>query len=42
MGFGGGTNLVFHVQGAERLEADFVKPKVAQEIVGLLQHPQHS
>ena len=39
-GMGGGTNLVFHGQGAERLHADLVKPKVAQEIISLLQHPQ--
>ena len=40
-GFGGGVNLVFHGQGAEWLEADLVKPKMAWEIVGLLQHPQN-
>jgi len=39
-GLGGGVNLVFHGQGAERLEADLVKPKMAQEIIGMLQHPQ--
>lgn len=39
-GLGGGINLVFHGQGVERLHADMVKPKVAQEIVGMLQHPQ--
>jgi hypothetical protein len=38
-GLGGGVNLVFHGQGVERLHADLVKPKVAQEIVGMLQHP---
>ncbi len=37
-GLGGGVNLVFHGQGVERLHADLVKPKVAQEIVGMLQH----
>lgn len=31
-GLGGGTNLVFHGQGAERLQADLVKPNVAREI----------
>jgi len=40
-GLGGGTNLVFHGQGLERLHADLVKPKMAQEIVGMLQHPQN-
>ncbi len=40
-GLGGGVNLIFHGQGAEILCADLVKPKVAQEIVGMLQHPQH-
>lgn len=35
-GMGGGTNLVFHGQGAERLQADLVKPNVAREIVSLL------
>lgn len=40
LGMGGGTNLVFHGQGVERLHADLVKPKVAQEIIGLLQHSQ--
>ncbi|GHO88030.1 hypothetical protein [Dictyobacter formicarum] len=35
-GLGGGTNLVFHGQGAERLHADLVKPNVAREIVNLL------
>lgn len=39
-GLGGGVNLVFHGQGIERLHADLVKPRVAQEIVGMLQHPQ--
>jgi hypothetical protein len=39
-GLGGGTNLVFHGQGAERLHANMVKKKVAQEIVGMLQHSQ--
>ncbi len=38
-GFGGGVNLVFHGQDVERLHASMVKPKVAQEIVGMLQHP---
>ncbi len=40
LGMGGGVNLVFHGQGVERLHANLVKPKVAQEIIGLLQHPQ--
>jgi hypothetical protein len=40
-GLGGGTNLVFHGQGAEILHADLVNPKVAKEIVGMLQHPQN-
>lgn len=35
-GLGGGTNLVFHGQGAERLHADLVKPGVAKEIVSML------
>ena len=39
-GLGGGTNLIFHGKGGEVLHADLVKPKVAQEIVGMLQHPQ--
>ncbi len=39
-GLGGGTNLVFHGQGGEELRADLVKPSVAKEIVGMLQHPQ--
>lgn len=39
-GLGGGVNLVFHGQGIERLHANLVKRKVAQEIVGMLQHPQ--
>ena len=38
-GMGGGTNLVFHGQGAEVLHADLVNPKVAQQIVDLLQRP---
>lgn len=36
-GMGGGTNLVFHGQGLERLHANLVKPSVAKEIVSLLQ-----
>jgi hypothetical protein len=39
-GLGGGTNLIFHGKGGEVLHADLVKPKMAQEIVGMLQHPQ--
>jgi hypothetical protein len=39
-GMGGGVNLLFHGQGIERLHADLVKPKVAQEIIDMLQHPQ--
>ena len=39
-GLGGGINLIFHGKGGEVLHADLVKPKVAQEIVGMLQHPQ--
>ncbi len=39
-GLGGGVNLTFHGTGVERLHANLVKPKVAQEIIGLLQHPQ--
>jgi hypothetical protein len=35
-GMGGGTNLVFHGQGAERLHADLVKPSVAREIKSAL------
>ena len=38
-GVGGGTNLVFHGQGAELLRADLVNPKMAQQIVDLLQRP---
>ena len=40
-GKGGGTNLIFRGQGLDVLKADLVKPSVAQEIVGMLQHPQH-
>ncbi len=39
-GLGGGINLVFRGQGADVLKADLVKPRVAQEILGMLQHPQ--
>jgi len=35
-GLGGGTNLTFIGRGGERLHANLVKPKVAQEIVRLL------
>jgi hypothetical protein len=35
-GMGGGTNLVFHGQGAERLHADLVKPNIAREIKSAL------
>ena len=38
-GMGGGVNLVFHGQGIERLHASLVKPKVAQEIIDMLQRP---
>lgn len=31
-GLGGGTNLVFHGKGGERLQADLVKPNIAKEI----------
>jgi hypothetical protein len=37
----GAAELIFHGQGTENLKATMVKLKVAQEIVGLLQHPQH-
>lgn len=36
LGMGGGTNLVFHGQGGERLQADLVKPNIAREIKSLL------
>lgn len=35
-GMGGGTNLVIHGMGGERLHADLVKPNIAREIVSLL------
>jgi hypothetical protein len=40
MGQGGGTNLTFHGRGGEVLHANLVRPNIAQEIVGFLQHPQ--
>ncbi len=39
-GLGGGVNLTFHGKGGEVLHADLIKPKMAQEIVGLLQRPK--
>lgn len=38
-GKGGGVNIIFRGQGLDVLKADLVKPSVAQEIVGMLQHP---
>ncbi len=38
-GLGGGTDLIFHGQGDERLHANLVNPKVAREIMGMLQYP---
>lgn len=35
-GFGGGTNLVFHGQGGERLHANLVRPNIAREIKSML------
>lgn len=35
-GFGGGTNLIFHGQGGERLHVDLVRPKLAKQIVRML------
>jgi hypothetical protein len=35
-GWGGAATLIFHGQGAERLQVDLVKPKIAQEIMKLL------
>lgn len=35
-GMGGGTNLTFHGQGGDRLQADLVKPGIAQEIKSML------
>lgn len=36
-GKGGGTNLIFHGQGTERLHAGLVNPGIAKEIVAFLQ-----
>ena len=36
-GLGGGTNLVFHGQGAQILQADLVPSKVAKQIIAALQ-----
>lgn len=35
-GLGGGTHLIFHGKGGERIDAGMVKPKLAQEIVAAL------
>ena len=37
LGKGGGVNLVFRGQGADRIEASLVNPQIAKEIVALLQ-----
>jgi hypothetical protein len=39
-GHGGGMSFTFHGTGAERLHANYVGMKDAQEIVGMFQHPQ--
>jgi len=36
-GKGGGTNLIFRGQGADRVQADLVNPTIAREIVRTLQ-----
>jgi hypothetical protein len=35
-GLGGGTNLIFHGKGGERLQANFVNPGKAEEIKRML------